>query len=102
MAGLGPEEVAPLLRQRLELLEDQIEADRRALEQERAEVPRLFLVESEYALAMRQAQAGWVRSLLAELDGGTFPGLTEWQTYHRTGEMSPDVADLADRGRPAD
>jgi DNA-binding PadR family transcriptional regulator len=102
MAGLGPDEVAPLLRRRLELLKEQIEAGRAALEEERAELPRLFLVESEYALAMRRAQAGWVRSLLAELDGGTFPGLAEWQAHHRTGEMSPDVADLANRGRPAD
>lgn len=102
MAGLGPDEVAALLLRRLEVLEKQIEADRRALEGDRAEVPRLFLVESEYALAMREAQAAWVRSLLAELDGGTFPGLAEWQAYHRTGEMSPDVADLAERGRPAD
>ncbi|UBU09129.1 PadR family transcriptional regulator [Nonomuraea gerenzanensis] len=102
MGGLGPGEVAPLLRQRLELLEQQIEADRRAMEEERAEVPRLFLVESEYALAMREAQAAWVRSLLAELDGGTFPGLARWQAYHRTGELPPDVADLADRGRPTD
>ncbi|GAA2207550.1 PadR family transcriptional regulator [Nonomuraea monospora] len=102
MGGLGPGEVVPLLRQRLGLLEEQIETGRRALEEERAEVPRLFLVESEYALAMREAEAAWVRSLLAELDGGTFPGLAEWQAYHRTGELPPDLADLADRGRPTD
>ncbi|AQZ61543.1 Transcriptional regulator, PadR family [[Actinomadura] parvosata subsp. kistnae] len=100
MGGLGPDEVASLLRRRLELLEERIEADRRELEAHRAEVPRLFLVESEYALALLEAQAAWVASVLAELDGGTFPGQEEWRTYHQSGEMSPDVAALAERGRP--
>ncbi|MGW4796970.1 PadR family transcriptional regulator [Nonomuraea sp. NPDC004297] len=102
MAGLAPGEVVPLLRRRLELLEEQIAADRQALDSERDGVPRLFLVESEYALAMREAQAAWVRSLLAELDAGTFPELAAWESFHRTGEIPPHVADLAERGRPAD
>lgn len=100
MGGLGPDEVGPLLRRRLERLEEQIEADRRALEAERAELPRLFLVESEYALAMREAQAAWVRALVKELEGGTFPGLDEWRTYHRTGELPDGSADVAARGAP--
>ncbi|GAA3710397.1 PadR family transcriptional regulator [Nonomuraea antimicrobica] len=98
MGGLGPDEVAPLLRQRLELLEGQIETERQALEAERGQLPRLFLVESEYALAMREAQARWVRSLLAELDGGTFPDLDAWRAYHRTGDLPPGLAHLAERG----
>jgi DNA-binding PadR family transcriptional regulator len=102
MGGLGPGEVASLLRQRLELLERRIEADRRDLEQEREELPRLFLVESEYALAMREAEAGWVRSLLAELDGGAFPGMNEWRAYHETGHLPADVAGLAERGGVAE
>ncbi|MFI7611667.1 PadR family transcriptional regulator [Nonomuraea terrae] len=102
MGGLGPDEVPSLLRRRLELLESRIETDRRTLERERGELPRLFLVESEYALAMREAEAAWVRSLLAELDAGAFPGLEEWRAYHRTGELTGDVADLAERGRPAE
>ncbi|TMR91689.1 PadR family transcriptional regulator [Nonomuraea basaltis] len=99
MGGLGPGEVVPLLRHRLELLEQRIEADRQALERERGELPRLFLVESEYALAMREAEAGWVRSLLAELAGGTFPGLEEWRAYRETGRLPPGVAGIAERGR---
>ncbi|SDK56166.1 DNA-binding transcriptional regulator, PadR family [Nonomuraea maritima] len=101
MGGLGPDEVRDLLRRRLELLERQVEADRRALERERAELPRLFLLESEYALAMREAQAAWVRELLKELDAGEFPGLDAWRAYHRTCDLPADLADLAERGRPA-
>ncbi|MFC5833359.1 PadR family transcriptional regulator [Nonomuraea insulae] len=82
MGGLGPDEVVPLLRRRLELLEERIAADRQALEEERGQVLRLFLVESEYALAMLEAQAAWVRELLAELTEGTFPDLEGWRAYH--------------------
>ncbi|MGI5289726.1 PadR family transcriptional regulator [Nonomuraea polychroma] len=102
MAGLGPDEVAPLLRQRLELLDQRIEADRADLERERREMPRLFLIESEYALAMREAEAGWVRSLLAELAAGAFPGQEAWRAYHETGRLPADVADLAERGRASE
>ncbi|MEV4013721.1 PadR family transcriptional regulator [Nonomuraea angiospora] len=102
LAGLGPDEVLPLLRQRLELLEQQLQDARRALERDREEVPRLFLLESEYALAMREAEAGWVRALLAELTSGTFPDLDGWRAFHRTGDLPPEVADIAERGSTAD
>lgn len=102
MGGLGPDEVRDLLRQRLALLEREIENDRQALERERAELPRLFLLESEYALAMREAQAAWVRELLEELDAGEFPGLDAWRAFHGTGELPADLADLAERGRQAE
>ncbi|MEV4799589.1 PadR family transcriptional regulator [Nonomuraea sp. NPDC049421] len=102
MGGLGPDEVGALLRERQARLEEQIEADRRALEAERAELPRLFVVESEYALAMREAQAAWVRSLVAELDGGTFSGVEEWRAFHRTGDLPDGLEDLAARGTQDD
>ncbi|MEV4358142.1 PadR family transcriptional regulator [Nonomuraea sp. NPDC049625] len=102
LAGLGPDEVVPLLRQRLELLEQQLQDARRALERDREEVPRLFLLESEYALAMREAEAGWVSALVAELTSGTFPGLDGWRAFHRTGDLPPEVADIAERGSTAD
>ncbi|MEV4070052.1 PadR family transcriptional regulator [Nonomuraea fuscirosea] len=98
MGGLTPDEVTPLLRRRLAALEERIEADRRALEEQRGELPRLFLIESEYALAMLEAQAGWVRSLLAELAGGTFPDLDVWRAFHRTGQTPPGLEELAERG----
>ncbi|WP_431918686.1 PadR family transcriptional regulator [Nonomuraea jabiensis] len=102
LAGLGPDEVVPLLRQRLELLEQQLQDARGALERDREQVPRLFLLESEYALAMREAEAGWVRALLAELTSGTFPDLDGWRAFHRTGDLPPEVADIAERGSTAD
>src|ERR1700720_943469 len=43
------------------------------------EGPRLFLVEDEFAVAMVEAEATWVRGLLEELAGGSFPDLASWR-----------------------
>ncbi|GAA2296176.1 PadR family transcriptional regulator [Actinomadura luteofluorescens] len=99
LGALGPDEVAALLRGRLDAMEREIAADQAALEGEE-EVPRLFLLESEYDLAMRRAEAAWVRGLLAEIEDGTLPHLDLWRSFHATGEMPPEIAELAERGAP--
>lgn len=81
LAVLGPDEAVDLLSQRLQLLEADLAAQRALLEHHRAHTPRLFLVEDEYLLALREAELGWVRGLLAELADGTFPGLAEWRDH---------------------
>ncbi|GAA2275251.1 PadR family transcriptional regulator [Nonomuraea roseoviolacea subsp. roseoviolacea] len=102
MGGLPPEEVTALLRRRLAALDRLTAAQREALERDGGELPRLFVLESEYALAMREAEAAWTRSLLDELTGGTFPRLEEWRAVHGAGRMPADVAELAERGRDTD
>lgn len=79
---LAPDEVMALLRQRLDRLAGEIAGARESLTAYGHEVPRLFLVEAEYDLALRQAEAAWISSLLDELEAGTFPGLAEWRTWH--------------------
>ena len=81
---LPPDEVRQLLERRVGVLDERIAGQRAALAAE--QVPRLFLIEAEYALALRVAEAAWVRSLLAELTDGTLPGLAEWRRWHETGE----------------
>ncbi len=97
LAVLHPDEVTGLLRQRLDLLEDNLTAARDALAQHTRHLPRLFLVESEYDLAIQEAEAAWVRSLLAEFTSGTYPGLDMWRTVHETGEMPAELTELAER-----
>ena len=91
---LPPDEAGELLGQRLRTLEAEIEADRAALAGYAAEVPRLFLIESEYDLAIRAAEAGWIRSLLTELAEGSLPGLADWRHWHETGEAPPELTSL--------
>jgi DNA-binding PadR family transcriptional regulator len=99
---LHPDEAATLLRDRLTRLEEQIATQRDALEADAREVPRLFLVESEYDLALREAEATWVRSLLEEFTTGSLPGLAEWRDWHETGRMPPELEELAERGSTHD
>jgi DNA-binding PadR family transcriptional regulator len=99
---LAPDEVAKLLRTRLDELEASVETRRAALAHAVAEIPRLFLVEAEYALAMTKAEAAWVRSLLAELSSDKYPDLAAWRKWHATGEMPAEFAELAKRGSTSD
>jgi len=81
LAVLGPDEAVDLLRHRLQLLDADLAAQRALLEHHLADTPRLFLVEDEYLLAVREAEAGWLRGLLAELTEGSFPGIAEWRDH---------------------
>ncbi|NKZ04219.1 PadR family transcriptional regulator [Actinomadura latina] len=99
LGALGPDEVAGLLRRRLDALERQIAADQAAMAAE-TEIPRLFLIEAEYDLAIRRAEAAWVRGFLAEIEDGSLPGLGMWRAFHETGELPPEIAELAERGAP--
>jgi DNA-binding PadR family transcriptional regulator len=86
---LPPDEAAELLELRLLALESEIERQRDALARYAAEVPRLFLIESEYVQAIRAAEAAWIRSLLAELADGSLPGMDGWRAWHESGGTPP-------------
>jgi DNA-binding PadR family transcriptional regulator len=89
VGAIGPDETIDLLRQRTVALEEQIAQMRAGLAGASA-VPRLFLIEGEFDLAMREAELGWVRSLLGELTTATLPGIETWRTFHRTGDLPPE------------
>ncbi|MEV5413486.1 PadR family transcriptional regulator [Thermopolyspora sp. NPDC052614] len=99
---LHPDEAVELLRQRLRLLEDGIATAREELERHLRTIPRLFLVETEYDLALQEAEAAWLRTLLAELTSGVYPGLDVWRAVHETGEMPPELTELAEKSRSAE
>jgi DNA-binding PadR family transcriptional regulator len=98
LAALTPDEAASALRERLEALQQAIAHQRTALAQHAGQVPRLFLVEEEYELTVREAEAAWVRALRDELDSGAFPDLAGWRHWHATGQPPPEFAELAERG----
>ena len=96
-AVLSPDEMIDLLRQRLATLEKangRMEAELAALV---TQLPRLFLIESEYYLAQRRAEEEWVRGLLREFTDGTFPGLDGWRHFHATGEVPDYMQGLFDQ-----
>ena len=86
---LPPDEVIGLLTERLRRLEVELARTRAALHEWTAEqlLPRIFLVESEYGLAMKQAETDWVRGLIRELTEGTLEGVEYWRAWHETGKL---------------
>jgi DNA-binding PadR family transcriptional regulator len=96
---LSPEEAVDALRARLAELERVVATQRASLTEHGAQVPRLFLVEDEYELAVREAEVAWVRGLLHELTTDTFPDVAVWRKWHETGETPAELAEPADRGR---
>lgn len=87
MAVLMPERVLELLRQRAAALEQGI-AEARAEVALVPWLPRLFLIETEYHLAMQEAELAWVRGIVAELEDGSFPDTAAWAHWVKTGELS--------------
>jgi DNA-binding PadR family transcriptional regulator len=86
MAVLSPAQVLDALRHRVKALEQSL-ADQRAEIGRLPWLPRLFLLETEYHLSMREAELAWVRGLVQELEDGSFPLLREWEHWHRTAEL---------------
>lgn len=102
IAALHPDEAVDLLRRRLRLLEEAIAAERESLAEQARTIPRLFLMETEYDVALQEAEAAWIRGLLAELTSGEYPGLDVWRAVHETGEMPAELSELAERSRSAE
>jgi DNA-binding PadR family transcriptional regulator len=103
-AVVPPDELIGLLQHRLEALEEangRLQAELATLV---TQLPRLFLIESEYYLAQRRAEEEWIRGLLKEFTSGTFPGLDDWRRFHATGEVPDYIQELAEqeRGRVAE
>ncbi len=92
--ALPPDEALEMLRRRLSLLDAEIAAQEASLAEWLPKLGRLFLVESEYLLAMRRAEAGWVRALLADIESGAMPEIEQWRAYHETGAMPVGMDDL--------
>jgi DNA-binding PadR family transcriptional regulator len=79
---LPPDRVAHLLRQRARVLDATIAGDEASLARLSDTLPRVFLVEAEYRVALAKAELGWTNALLDDLDQGTLDGLEDWRKYH--------------------
>ncbi|MCW2556398.1 MAG: putative transcriptional regulator [Mycobacterium sp.] len=102
MIVLTPDDAIALLRSRLARLSEQFDAQRAAAAEVGAEVPRLFLIEDEYRIAMTVAEAEWTRSLVDELSSGTFPMLEVWRQWRESGAIPTELSELPQRGTEHD
>jgi len=94
LGALPPDEVAELLHIRLDALDRQIVNDRATLRSLVENLPRVFLIEAEYALAIKEAEAAWVSKLVQEIQDGTLTGAADWREYHQTGATPPQWQQL--------
>ena len=81
--ALPPTEAAALLDERVRLLEEEVGEMRSRLATVMEQgLSRLFLIEAEHELVLREAELGWVRELVREIEDGTLAGMPEWESFH--------------------
>jgi DNA-binding PadR family transcriptional regulator len=83
LPALPPDEAAELLDERVRRLEEEVREMRSLLDSVMEQgLPRLFLIESEHELVLREAELKWVRELVREISDGTLGGMAEWEGFH--------------------
>ena len=82
LPGIPPEEAMALLEERVGRLEEETGEMRSQLDYAREEynLPRLFLVESEHELMLREAELEWVRGIIKDMESGALGSLSEWRS----------------------
>ena len=92
LAALSPDEAATLMEERVRRLEEEVGEMRSLLDTAMEQgLPRLFLVESEHELVLREAELAWVRGLAGEIRDGTLGGMGRWEAFH-AGEKAGEGA----------
>jgi DNA-binding PadR family transcriptional regulator len=76
--GLDPADAREQLEQREQALTDELAGTEAALAAAPPGLPRLFLLEEEYRMAVLQAQVEWLRGVIADLREGRLSWSEEW------------------------
>ncbi|HVB64552.1 MAG TPA: PadR family transcriptional regulator [Nitrolancea sp.] len=80
MAALPPDAVVRLLRERGDLLANEISQMKEYGEMLPEDVlPRLFRIESEYWQMLREAELKWVRQLADDIENDQLSGIDKWR-----------------------
>jgi DNA-binding PadR family transcriptional regulator len=94
MPALSPDAVVALLERRCDMLELGLANARSILSYTHGKkLPRLFVIDREYRIALLEAELAWVRSVTAEIASGKLEGSDEWRSWHtpaRESEPKPD------------
>jgi DNA-binding PadR family transcriptional regulator len=83
LPALPPNDVVALLEERAQLLEIELAEMGSARELvEKQRLPRLFWVEAEFRMVLREAELAYVRKLTAEIASGSLDGIEWWHEVH--------------------
>jgi DNA-binding PadR family transcriptional regulator len=90
LPALPPGDVAALLAERATYLEAELAqaAATRELGY-KVGIPRLLWVEGEYEAVLREAELGYVRGLIADIESGTLDGIEWWREIHERADDDP-------------
>lgn len=102
LAVLTPDDARVRLEERCVTLEAEIAALDSVLKQLQDSTPRLFVVEEEYARAMRKAELQWVRALVDDLRTGNLTwDVDELIRQHsRPAQLPPSKLTVVEGGEP--
>jgi len=82
VGNIAPDEAANLLERRCETLTLQLTAARSVLALTREkQLPRLFVIDREYRIALHETELAWVRTLIAEIRSGQLEGSDRWRSW---------------------
>jgi len=97
MGALPPDEVIRLLDIRVTSLQVKILGLETVISSAPEGFPRIFMIETEFQLALLNAELGFVRELLHDLKTDSLGGLKFWRRLHelRATEASPAEIDAA-------
>jgi hypothetical protein len=65
------------------------------------ELPRLFVLETEYVQALRQAELEYVVALRKDIESGELTGLEEWRSWYAPGGERAEPDPGSDSRGPA-
>lgn len=83
LPALPPKDVQLLLAERLGRLEEQERRMQAEIKGAAAiNLPALFLIESEYALAVLRAERAYVKGLIRGIETGELDGVEQWRRWH--------------------
>jgi len=99
LPALPPEDVVTLLAERANRLEVQLARTRGVLElTHKHGLPRLFWVEAEFDTVLREAELGYVRTLIRDIESGALDGTAWWHEIHDLGDEPVSPPRTTDSG----
>ena len=92
LPALPPDDVIALLTERAQHLESGLAqvAATRELAQKQG-IPRLFWVEGEFDVVLREAELGYVRQLIRDIQSGALDGTAWWREMHARADDEPPL-----------
>ncbi|MDX6540696.1 MAG: hypothetical protein QOI71_2306 [Gaiellales bacterium] len=99
---LPPEDVLALLEDRIQATESALVAERSVRDHLYQQgLPRLFAVETEYRISLREAELAFVDQLADDIRSGSLGGLEQWGQYHSPPTAPPRQFPVTSESRRA-